>query len=74
MAQELGKKIKMKVNKASGCNVGSILCVLEVYRLNELNYCVDVYDNSRNYFEEMGNLHMLRNIVDEINNLMDKHF
>ena len=65
--KELEKKNKIKINKVSGCSIGSILCVL--YKLNELNYCVDVYDNIRNYFKEMGNLHILRNIVDEINDL-----
>lgn len=70
--KELEKIKKIEVNKVSGCSIGSILCVL--YKLNQLNYCVDVYDNIRDYFREKGNLHILRNIVDEINKLMDKHF
>lgn len=62
----------IKINKLSGCSIGSLLCVL--YLLNELDYCRDVYGNIRNHFKEYGNLYIIMDSVEEIKCKMKDDF
>ena len=62
----------IKINKLSGCSIGSLLCVL--YLLNELDYCRDVYGNIRDHFKEYGNLYIIMDSVEEIKCKMKDDF
>lgn len=63
---------RMKVDKMSGCSIGSILCIL--YLLNDLDYCNEVYSRIRNYFKEHGNLHVITSIMKDLQKRLPKGF
>jgi hypothetical protein len=68
----LEKQNKIKINKMSGCSIGSILCIL--YKLNELDYCCEVYTKIREYFKINGNLFIITEIMNELLEKMPKDF
>lgn len=63
---------KIKINKLSGCSIGSILSVL--YLLNELDYCRDIYGDVREYFKNNGNLYILIDSIEDIKKKMKHNF
>ena len=63
---------RLKVDKMSGCSIGSILCIL--YLLNDLDYCNEVYSRIRNYFKEHGNLHVITSIMKDLQKRLPKGF
>lgn len=63
---------RIKINRMSGCSIGSILCIL--YKLNELDYCSEVYSKIRDYFKNNGNLFIIAEIMKELLKKMPKNF
>ncbi len=70
--KELEKLKKIKVNKMSGCSIGSILCIL--YKLDDLDYCTHVYSKIRKYFKQNGNLYIIYEVMNELIDKMDENF
>jgi hypothetical protein len=70
--KELESMNKIKINKMSGCSIGSILCLL--YQLDDLEYCAEVYIKIRSYFKTHGNLFIIHDIMKAIYKKMDKNF
>lgn len=70
--KELERRRKIKIDKMSGCSIGSILCIL--YKLNDLDYCSQVYSRIRECFKNNGNLYILYDIMKELQDKMDKDF
>ena len=70
--KSLEDKDKIKINKLSGCSIGSILSVL--YLLNELDYCRDVYGDIRDHFKNNGNLYILIESIEDIKKKMKNNF
>jgi hypothetical protein len=63
---------KIEVDKMSGCSIGSILCIL--YKLNDLDYCCEVYSKIRNYFKENGNLYIINEVMNDLRKKMKDDF
>ena len=70
--KQMEKIGRLKVDKMSGCSIGSILCIL--YQLNDLDYCNEVYTRIRNYFKEHGNLHVITSIMKDLHKKLPKGF
>lgn len=70
--KELENLNRIKIKKMSGCSIGSILCIL--YKLNDLDYCCEVYSKIREYFKVHGNLCILVDIMKDLLLKMPKNF
>tara|TARA_B110000305_G_scaffold241718_1_gene317177 strand:- start:2261 stop:3163 length:903 start_codon:yes stop_codon:yes gene_type:complete len=70
--KELELQNKIKIHKMSGCSIGSLLCVL--YKLNDLDYCCDIYGKIRTYFKEHGNLYILSDVLKDLKSKMPNDF
>lgn len=63
---------KIQIDNMSGCSIGSILCIL--YKLNDLDYCCDVYSKIRNHFKEYGNLYIINEVMNDLLGKMKEDF
>jgi hypothetical protein len=70
--KELEKLNRINIKKMSGCSIGSILCIL--YKLNDLDYCCEVYTKIREYFKIHGNLCILQDIMSDLLTRMPEKF
>ena len=70
--KEMENENRLKVNKLSGTSIGSLLCVL--YKLDNLNFCIQVYEKIREHFKINGNLFILNEILNDMEKLMKKDF
>jgi hypothetical protein len=70
--KELEAAGRIKIDKMSGCSIGSILCIL--YKLNDLDYCSEVYSKIRNYFKDHGNLYIINEVMEDLRLKMHEDF
>lgn len=70
--KEMENENRLRVNKLSGTSIGSLLCVL--YKLDNLDFCIKVYDKIREHFRINGNLFILNEILNDMEKLMKEDF